>query len=154
MSRIDQLTLPLADGIPPWISYDSKTARPYVNGKPPRVKPRKRPLGQTARTMRDGAISQVTENEKLAWRELHDRELVAFLIEQDGAPFIAENFRQWFTERGNEPPHHPNVWGAMWMAATRGSKLVRTGRMLPPQDTHSHARLTTEWVKSHDVQEL
>lgn len=97
--------------------------------------------------VRDSAIERVMEHEKKAWRELHDKELAAFLIERGSDPFLPEDFRRWFIERGNERPHHPNVWGAMWMQAARQGLVVKTGQYRHMQDLRSHARITTEWVR-------
>lgn len=167
MSRIDQFTLDLGDGAPRLVSYDSKSAKPLdADGNPP---PRRRKAEgvlkmppstfrttvRPAKAVRDAAIEQVLENERRAWRELHDKELTAFLIEKGATAFLAEDFRRWFIARGHEAPHHPNVWGAVWMAAARQGHMAKTGRYLAPQDVHSHARLCTEWTKpTHDVREL
>jgi hypothetical protein len=143
MARIDQFTLDLGDGAPRVTSFDSETykARRKQPLRPPDwLKP---PRGSTAR---DAAIAQVSENEKREWRQLHDQELSRFLGEKGGAAFITEDFRQWFMKRGNPAPHHPNVWGAMWMHATQQGLVLKTGRQRHMQDLRSHARLTTEWV--------
>lgn len=96
---------------------------------------------------RDDAIDLVVDNERKAWRELHDRELAVFLIQQGNAAFLPEDFRRWFLARGNPHPHHHNVWGAMWMSAARQGLVKKTGCYRHMQEIRSHARITTEWVK-------
>jgi hypothetical protein len=141
MSRVEQYALDLGEG-PRVVALDSKTGRPLdANGKPMPWKTK--PL--TATALRNEAIQRVIDNEKKAWHELHDTQLVAFLAEKGKTPFIAEEFRHWFIERGNAGPHHPNVWGAVWMAAARQDLIIKTGRYRSPHDVNSHARLTTEW---------
>ena len=143
MSRIEQYALDLGDGTPPTIALDSRTGRPLgLNGKPMPVKPKP----HNGAEMRNKAIQQAIENEKEAWRELHNKELAIFLAVRTAATFIAEDFRVWFMARGNEAPHHHNVWGAMWMAASRRGLVVKTGHSRQMREVRSHARDTTEWV--------
>jgi len=141
MSRVKQYALDLGEG-PRIVALDSKTSRPLdANGKPMPM----RFKALTATALRNEAIQRVIENEKKAWHELHDNELTVFLAERGTVPFIAEDFRHWFMARGNAAPHHPNVWGAVWMAAARHDMVAKTGHYRSPKDVHSHARLTTEW---------
>lgn len=100
-----------------------------------------------AQAARDAGIGLAVDNERKAWRELHDKELAVFLIQQGGKAFLPEDFRRWFLARGNRHPHHPNVWGAMWMSAARQGLVAKTGRYRHMQDVRSHARITTEWAK-------
>ena len=118
------------------MSYDSKTAKPYVNGEPPKPAPRRK---KTANAARDEAIDLVTQNERKAWRELHDKELSRFLVERERATFLAEDFRNWFMAQGNEAPHHPNVWGAMWMAR-RAARPGGQDRQIPHAAGHALTR--------------
>jgi hypothetical protein len=143
MSRIEQYALDLGEG-PRIVALDSKTGRPLdADGKP--MPMRSRPL--TATQLRNVAIQRVMDNERHAWHELHDKELIAFLHEKGTKPFIAEDFRRWFMARGNAAPHHPNVWGATWMSASRQDLIMKTGRWRSPQDAPSHARPTSEWMR-------
>lgn len=113
--------------------------------KPPK-KRRPHPSRVTAsRVLRDRAIEQVTDNERKEWVELHDKELMWFLIEWKGRGFITETFRVWFLGRGNRKPHHPNVWGALWMRAAKAGRVEKTGKYLPMQERKSHARMSPEW---------
>jgi hypothetical protein len=102
---------------------------------------------QAARSARNAAINLVAANERKAWRELHDRELAVFLSRMGSTAFLPEDFRRWFLARGNKHPHHPNVWGAMWMSAARQGLVAKTGRYRHMQDLRSHARITAEWAK-------
>jgi hypothetical protein len=106
---------------------------------------KKKTDGQAAR---DRAIEHVTLAERQEWRELHDRELMHFLNDRAGRPFLAEDFRQWFQDRGLPPPHHHNVWGALWNAAVAQELVVRTGVFRPMQSRSSHGRMTSEWRKA------
>jgi hypothetical protein len=107
-----------------------------------------RPAARTSRAERDRAVERVTLKERKEWRELHDRELMLFLVRRGSVPFLAEDFRAFFARRGHPNPHHPNVWGAMWFAAARDGVVVKTGKYLPMQDRRSHARVTAEWRKT------
>jgi hypothetical protein len=162
MSRIDQYTLDLGDNAPRMVAYDSKTAKPYIDGERPKPKRRRASLVQAPRVhsasasnaARDTGISQALQNEREAWRALHDKELALFLIEKGAATFLSEDFRRWFVARGNVGPHHHNVWGAMWMAAARQGLVIKSGEYRHMRDVRSHARLTTEWMKPHGVPQL
>ena len=50
--------------------------------------------------------------------------------------------------RGNPAPHHPNVWGGLWMLAAREERVVKTGRYRQMADRRSHARVTAEWRRA------
>lgn len=108
------------------------------------VDPRQLSLWHESKAARDSALMVVTEHEKVTWRALHDAELVRFLGQVDG-PFLPEDFRAWFLARGHEGPHHPNVWGAMWMHAIKADWVERTGVLRHMACRTSHARLTPEW---------
>lgn len=97
---------------------------------------------------RDASLALVIEHERQAWRTLHDTELLRFLVLRAGHHFITEDFRRWFLERGNEPPHHPNVWGAMWRRCAAAGWIVKTGTTRTLIGRVSHARLTQEWRKA------
>ena len=106
------------------------------------------PLWGDGKPARNAACNVVTDNEKLAWHALHDRELAVFLDQQGGQPFLPEDFRRWFLERGNEGPHHPNVWGAMWLQRANAGWVEKTGGFRQMACRTSHARLTSEWRKA------
>lgn len=95
---------------------------------------------------RDAGISQAVERERLEWRMLHDRELHTWLLQKRVAAetFLPEDFRKHLLELV-KPPHHPNVWGAMWMAAVKRGWVKRTGQYRQMKDPSSHARVTAEW---------
>lgn len=109
--------------------------------------PSKKPR-TTGAARRDRAIERVTLSERREWQQLHDRELTRFLIERGGRAFLPEDFRHWFAQRGHPAPHHPNVWGGLWMHAAREQLVVKTGKYRQMQARRSHARVTAEWRKA------
>lgn len=154
MGTIAQLTLDLGDGAPRSVAIDTKTARlvdDLVATQQRKAERQQRMASRAVKTSatveRDKAINLVLDNEKQAWRELHDKELAAFMVERD-KPFCAEDFRLWFLARGNEPPHHHNVWGACWMGAMRKGLIAKTGEHLNAHTVASHARLVVQWTKA------
>lgn len=106
------------------------------------------PEWQGGHMARDAGMALAIAHERAAWRSLHDTELLRFLVLQGGQPFTPEAFRRWFLERGNEEPHHPNVWGALWLRCARMGWIVKTGTYRNTTLRTSHARITPEWRKA------
>ena len=106
------------------------------------------PLWGDGHAARDAGCLAVTEHEKVLWRALHDYELRLFLTKRGNKPFLAEDFRRQFLARGNPHPHHPNVWGAMWLHCVNEGWVEKTGRFRPMVCHSSHGRLTAEWRKA------
>jgi hypothetical protein len=100
--------------------------------------------------LRDRGMDRVTTNERLLWRARYFEELQAFLDEQgDAGVFLPEDFQRWFLARGNNKrPHHPNIWGAMWMTVVRRQLVEKTGVYRQMSTAASHGRATAEYRRT------
>jgi hypothetical protein len=95
---------------------------------------------------KEEAMTAVIGNEPVGWKCLHDSELLVYLKERAGQPFVPDEWRIWFKSRGNPDPHHHNVWGAMWNRSIKLGLVKRTGVIRKCTVRSSHARATPEWV--------
>lgn len=84
---------------------------------------------ERAARRRDAGIERaVTHADKVVknWQEIAYERLLEFLAGRDGAPFLAEEFRQWGRFKIPAPPDGRAFGGVIRRAATAG-KIVNIG---------------------------
>jgi hypothetical protein len=95
------------------------------------------------RARRDEGVEQVEENERESWTE--DALGMLVTIMPRGAEATSELIRLALGSFGLDPPHSPNCWGALTLAAVRRGLLVDTGRIAQAHDPKSHACRVPVW---------
>lgn len=93
---------------------------------------------------RDEGIDITTMNESELWRY---RAMSVIRDIPPGWTGIGEDIRHKILESGIGEPHHPNVWGAIIMAATKRNWLKRTGQMQRAKAKKSHASTYPVMIK-------
>jgi hypothetical protein len=96
------------------------------------------------RMARDDGMQLALFNESEPWIERAWRELLAFA--ERNQTFYLEDFRLEWAAKGNERPHHPNVWGAL-SSRLKKEGYAWTGIHRPSVDPRSHARAMPQWAK-------
>lgn len=57
-----------------------------------------------------------------------------------------ESFRKWAIGEGKlDDPHHPNVWGALSLAARKEGFIRETGELVPAKSPRTHRHFVRKW---------
>ena len=86
-------------------------------------------------------IEQVLANERREWRQRALARIVR-LAEQHRT-FTADEVREACSDI--EPPHHPNVWGAVMHKAIRAGIIRRTGELRRSTRKAAHSHSNPVW---------
>ncbi len=92
----------------------------------------------TGKKLRDEKLAQVTHYN---WQ----REALRALKKTCRGEMLAEDMRAQLILSGLPHPHHPNAWGALIMAASKGKLITKTGEYKASSSARSHGRHQPIW---------
>lgn len=74
--------------------------------------------------------------------------LEQFAIISRNEEFTMDDFKEYAKVYGLEEPHHPNAWGALTSAASKGKLIKFTGKMVPSKRHVAKDHMIRVWTRN------